>query len=102
MIKNGYYSYLRLPVGEYRVLREIMSTREFVSKQMVSVKNQIHRWLDLWFPEYKKVFKDVFCRTSLITLKIAQYEQLTNHMEELERKALRTFACFPFQVLGQV
>lgn len=70
MIKNGYYSYLRLPAGEYRVLREIMSTREFVSKQLVSVKNQLHRWLDLWFPEYKKVFKDVFCHTSLVTLKL--------------------------------
>ncbi|ASN05454.1 IS110 family RNA-guided transposase [Virgibacillus necropolis] len=69
MIKNGYYSVLHLPQGPYKDLRELMSLHEFVTKQHVSVQNQIHRWLDKWFPEYSKVFKDWTGKMSISTLK---------------------------------
>jgi transposase len=46
MVKNGYYSPLRLPNGEYQALRVLMSDREFIIKQFISIQNQIHRWLD--------------------------------------------------------
>jgi len=70
MVKNGYYSPLRLPTGNYQALRVLMSDREFVIKQFISIKNQIHRWLDIWFPEYHRVFKDWSCKTSLVTLRL--------------------------------
>jgi len=70
MVRNGYYSELMLPTKEYKALRETMSIREFITKQRISVKNQIHRWLDLWFPEYPNVFKDWSCKTSMVTLRL--------------------------------
>ncbi|WNR46886.1 IS110 family RNA-guided transposase [Paenibacillus roseipurpureus] len=70
MVKNGYYSPLRLPTGKYQALRVLMSDREFVIKQFISIQNQIHRWLDIWFPEYHRVFKDWSCKTSLVTLRL--------------------------------
>lgn len=70
MVKNGYYSPLRLPTGKYQVLRVLMSNREFVLKQFITIQNQIHRWLDIWFPEYHRVFKDWSCKTSLVTLRL--------------------------------
>jgi transposase len=70
MVRNGYYSELRLPTKAYKVLRETMSIREFVNKQRISVKNQIYRWLDFWFPEYGNVFKDWSCKTSMTTLRL--------------------------------
>ncbi|NHN35639.1 IS110 family transposase [Paenibacillus agricola] len=70
MVKNGYYSPLRLPTGNYQALRVLMSDREFVIKQFISIQNQIHRWLDIWFPEYHRVFKDWSCKTSLVTLRL--------------------------------
>jgi transposase len=70
MVKNGYYSPLRLPTGNYQALRVLMSDREFVIKQFITIQNQIHRWLDIWFPEYHRVFKDWSCKTSLVTLRL--------------------------------
>jgi len=70
MVKNGYYSALRLPTGKFEELRILFSSREFAVKQFVSVQNQIHRWLDIWFPEYHHVFKDWTCKSSLATLQL--------------------------------
>lgn len=70
MVKNGYYSALRLPTGKFEELRILFSSREFAVKQFISVQNQIHRWLDIWFPEYHHVFKDWSCKSSLATLQL--------------------------------
>jgi transposase len=70
MVKNGYFSALRLPTGKFEELRILFSSREFAVKQFVSVQNQIHRWLDIWFPEYHQVFKDWTCKSSLATLQL--------------------------------
>jgi transposase len=67
-IKNGYYTELRIPTGNYAALRETMTARDFWVTQRVSVKNQIHRWLTIRFPEYYNVFRKVFGVSSLITL----------------------------------
>ncbi|MFD2118168.1 transposase, partial [Paenibacillus yanchengensis] len=56
MIKNGYFSPLRLPTGKFEELRILFGSREFAVKQLVSIKNQVQRWLDIWFPEYHHVF----------------------------------------------
>lgn len=70
MVKNGYYSSLHLPTGNYYALRVLMSDREFVLKQFITIQNQIHRWLDMWFPEYHRVFKEWSCKTSMVTLRL--------------------------------
>jgi transposase len=70
MVKSGYYSSLRLPTGKFEELRILFSSREFAVKQFISVQNQVHRWLDIWFPEYHHVFTDWTCKSSLATLQL--------------------------------
>ena len=70
MVKNGYYAPLRLPTGKFEELRILFSSREFAVKQFISIQNQIHRWLDIWFPEYHHVFQDWTCQSSLATLQL--------------------------------
>jgi transposase len=70
MVKNGYYAPVRLATGVHKSLRVIMTSRSFVLKHLLSVKNQIVRWIDIYFPEYRNVFKDVTCQTSLSILRI--------------------------------
>jgi transposase len=68
MIKNGYYSTVRLPTKEYAELREYMYIREYLVKQLSSIKNRIHRWIDLRFPEFSSVFKTLEGKAALLTL----------------------------------
>jgi transposase len=68
MVKNGYYSDVHLLSESYMNIRQLVTTREFVVKQSVAVKNQIHRWIDMHFPELGLVFKNVTCKTALATL----------------------------------
>ena len=70
MIKNGYYSSVRLATGTHKSLRVLMTSRSFIQKNLLSVQNQIIRWIDIYFPEYRNVFKDLCCRTSLVTLRL--------------------------------
>lgn len=69
-VKNGYYSPLHVRSKEYQELQVLMNHWRAVSKQCVSIQNQIHGWLDKWFPEYHLIFKDWSCKTSLVTLKL--------------------------------
>lgn len=68
MIKNGYYTPVRLMSETFETLRVFMKSRELAVNRLVRVKNQIIRWLDIVFPEYRQAFADVFCQTSVATL----------------------------------
>jgi transposase len=68
MVKNGYYSDVHFLPKSYQDIRQLVHAREFISKQSGAVKNQIHRWVDMNFPELGLVFKDVTCKTALATL----------------------------------
>ncbi|MCM3274346.1 IS110 family transposase, partial [Paenibacillus elgii] len=68
MVKNGYYSEVRMLPESYQEIRQLVHAREFILKQSGAVKNQIHRWVDMHFPELGLVFKDVTCKTALATL----------------------------------
>jgi transposase len=84
MVRNGYYSVLRLPTGKFEDLRILISSREFASKQLISFQNQIHRWLDIWFPEYLHVFKDWTCKSSLVTLQLFPLPSDLKHLSAEE------------------
>lgn len=68
MVKNGYYSDLHFHAEPYRALRQLVTSRDFITKQVSGVVNQIHRWTDMYFPEFGQIFKDVSCKTALATL----------------------------------
>ncbi|MFC3249804.1 IS110 family transposase [Paenibacillus sepulcri] len=70
MVKNGYYSFTRTTPAAFEERRVFLSNRDFVVKRLVSAKNQIHRWVDVVFPELRQVFTNIMCTGSLATLRL--------------------------------
>lgn len=70
MVKNGYYSFIRNTPEVFEELRVFLSNRDSVVTRLVSAKNQIHRWVDVVFPELRQVFKNILCTGSLATLRL--------------------------------
>lgn len=70
MVKNGYYSFIHPTSGAFEELRVLMSNRDFIVKRLVSSINQIKRWVDIVFPELRKVFKDVKGKGAIATLRL--------------------------------
>ena len=52
-------------------LRILNNERLRSTKKLTAYKNQIERWLSIYFPEYKRVFKDFEAESSLIVLENA-------------------------------
>jgi transposase len=55
MVKNGYYSFIRNTPEAFEELRVLLSNRDSVVTRLVSAKNQIHRWVDVVFPELRHI-----------------------------------------------
>ncbi|WP_240422110.1 IS110 family transposase [Paenibacillus periandrae] len=70
MVKNGYYSFIRKTPEAFEELRVFLSNRDSVVTRLVSTKNQIHRWVDVVFPELRQIFKNLMCKGSLATLRL--------------------------------
>lgn len=69
LIRDGHYSEPQLPTKEYAELRVLMNLREKVSDNLTQAKGRISNWLDRFFPEFERVFKDWDGKTSLMTLR---------------------------------
>lgn len=56
LVKDARYSTPNLLEGEYEELRNAKNLRQVMIKDLNRTKNQIHNWLDRYFPEYKKAY----------------------------------------------
>lgn len=70
MVKNGYYSPVQFNPEAYEELRILMANRDTVTKRLNSAVNQIHRWVDIVFPEIRHVFKILTCTSAIATLRL--------------------------------
>jgi transposase len=70
MVKNGYYTLIKETSEVFMELRVLMANRETIVHRLVSVKNQIHRWVDIVFPELRQVYKHLIGSGSLATLRL--------------------------------
>ncbi|MEH7238088.1 IS110 family transposase [Bacillus sp. JJ1562] len=70
MVKNGYYSIISPSSESFEKLRVLISNRDVIVKRLVSSANQIHRWVDIVFPELRQVFKDITCKGAIATLRL--------------------------------
>jgi len=70
MVKNGYYSPVRFNSEAYEELRILMANRDTVTKRLNSAVSQIHRWVDIVFPELRQVFKILTCTSAIATLRL--------------------------------
>ncbi len=68
MVKNGYYTFIKESSEVFMELRVLMANRETIVHRLVSVKNQIHRWVDIVFPELRQ--KHLIGSGSLATLRL--------------------------------
>ena len=71
LVLEGRFSYPYVPTGVYADLRILNNERLRSTKKLTAYKNQIERWLSIYFPEYKRVFKDFEAESSLIVLENA-------------------------------
>lgn len=69
----------KLKGGEYAEIRKAYEIRESQLKKIWAVKNQVQRWLDIYFPEFTQVFKSWEGKTALLTL-----EKIPTPLEILE------------------
>jgi len=70
MVKNGYYTLIKESSEVFMELRVLMANRETIVHRLVSVKNQIHRWVDIVFPELRQVYKHLIGAGALATLRL--------------------------------
>lgn len=71
LVLEGRFSYPYMPCGVYADIRILNNERLRSTRKLTACKNRIERWLSIYFPEYKLVFKDVEAPSSLIVLEKA-------------------------------
>ena len=71
LVIEGRYNEPYIPEGIYAELRVAMNCRWRILREMTAVKNQIQRWLKIYFPEHKCVFGKFDCASSLLILRTA-------------------------------
>lgn len=60
-----------IPEGIYAELRVAMNCRWRILLELTETKNQIQRWLKIYFPEHSKVFGEFDCIRSMAILREA-------------------------------
>jgi transposase len=82
-VSRGFYSAYDPNAEIYQRIRIVMNDREYWVKQFTSLKGRLLRCLDLYFPEYQRVFPDWEIVRSIATLKAfplpEDLKQLTSH-----------------------
>lgn len=68
LVKDGRYMEPYIPEGIYSDIRNASDTRWKLVKQLNSVRNNVQRWLSIFFPEFKTVFGDWEGKAALMTL----------------------------------
>ena len=71
LVIEGRYMEPYIPEGVYAELRIAVYNRHRIVKEINGLKNRIERWLKIYCPEYKEVFKDVYGQGSMLLLREA-------------------------------
>lgn len=69
LLRQGNTLHENLPKGPYAELRELTHQREDLLEEKSRLRNRLDKWLDRHFPEYPKLFSDLFGKTCLGVLK---------------------------------
>jgi len=69
LVSRGYYTDYSPHAFPYERLKTTMSHREYWAKLAVSLGNRIVRWIDLYFPEFRSVFREWSGLRALATLR---------------------------------
>ena len=75
LIKDARFFEPYLPEGVWAELRNLSNTRAEIVRKRNAVKNRLIATMDEYFPEYTKVFKQIFSRTSEEILKECPFSE---------------------------
>ena len=71
LVIGGNYGIPYIPEGVYADLREAVSSRDRINKELNASANRIQRWLKIYFPEYLDVYKTFDSMSGLMVLEQA-------------------------------
>ena len=69
LVIEGRFHFPYIPEGVYGELRATDKQKDDITKEIVSIKNKIHRWLSIYFPEYEKIYSVVDSKSGFLILK---------------------------------
>ena len=69
LVIDGRYSFPYIPEGVYGELRTADKLKDDITKQIISIKNKIHRWLSIYFPEYERIYSSIDTKSGFLILK---------------------------------
>ncbi|RHF66971.1 IS110 family transposase [Fusobacterium mortiferum] len=69
LVIDGRYSFPYIPEGIYGELRVADKLKNDITQQIISIKNKIHRWLSIYFPEYEKIYSSIDSKSGFLLLK---------------------------------
>lgn len=71
LVTEGRYIIPYVPEGVYAELRVAYGRYCELTETKIRLENRITRWFDIYFPEYREVYKDPGAKTGMMVLKIA-------------------------------
>lgn len=71
LVTEGRYNIPYVPEGIYAELRIAYGRYCGLTETKIRLENQITRWFDIYFPEYREVYKDPGAKTGMMVLKFA-------------------------------
>jgi transposase len=71
LVTDGRYIIPYVPEGIYAELRTAYSRYCELTETKVRLENRITRWFDIYFPEYREVYKNPGAKTGMMVLRIA-------------------------------
>lgn len=57
LVNEGRFNYPYIPTGVYAEIRSLYGLQVMTQEALIRVKNRIARWLSIYFPEYKDVYR---------------------------------------------
>ena len=73
LVSEGRYTYPYMPEGIYADLRQAVSSRDRIVKELNALTNRIQRWLQIYFPEFLKAYGKFSAESALLVLGTAPY-----------------------------
>ena len=71
LVIEGRYSCPYIPTGVYAEIRSLSNLRIQCQEEITRIKNRIARWISIYFPEYKGVYRNTLAVSGLMILKEA-------------------------------
>lgn len=70
LVNEGRFNYPYIPTGVYAEIRSLYGLQVMTQEALIRVKNRIARWLSIYFPEYKDVYRSCDAISGVMVLRV--------------------------------